>query len=245
MSTNIEEEQKVNIQPNQCLDNVEAKKESKLEEVSPKIEPEVQDKTLLNEDGNENNKLSKKLEPEPSKISSENTNENNIQLKEHEEVKPTEENKESKLDIKIPELPKDITKKPEFNRPKPTEDLIQNEFDFDATVNGSFWDDNGNYFNRFGLDIHGGYYDKYGVYFGGEGYDELKQCYPDENDKVKSDNEIIKELVQLNEETKEVVKNYENLEESSEIEETKENEDKDIEGEIAENIKQIEELEKS
>lgn len=54
---------------------------------------------------------------------------------------------------------------------------------FYNTPNGSFWDDDGCYFNRLGLDKHGGSYDKYGVYLPGKGWNEDLNCYEDDIDK--------------------------------------------------------------
>lgn len=42
---------------------------------------------------------------------------------------------------------------------------------------GSFWDPNGVYFNRDGLDINGGYYDEDFVYHPGQNWNEELQCY--------------------------------------------------------------------
>ena len=38
---------------------------------------------------------------------------------------------------------------------------------FYTSPNGSFWDDDQNYFNRLGFDRHGVSYDKYGIYLPG------------------------------------------------------------------------------
>ena len=54
---------------------------------------------------------------------------------------------------------------------------------FYTTPNGSFWDENGNYFNHVGFDKHGGRYDKYGVYQPGKNYNYEYNCYEDEIDK--------------------------------------------------------------
>lgn len=56
----------------------------------------------------------------------------------------------------------------------------KDERGFDVTPNGSFLDEDGNYFNRQGLDKNGGHYDKYGLYNPGPEYDEKKGVYNDE-----------------------------------------------------------------
>lgn len=53
---------------------------------------------------------------------------------------------------------------------------------FYTTPNGSFWDEDRNYFNHLGFDKHGGTYDKYGLYIPGPDYDEKLQKYKDEMD---------------------------------------------------------------
>ena len=53
---------------------------------------------------------------------------------------------------------------------------------FYFTPNGSFWDDNCNYFNREGLDRHGGTFDEYGMYIPGPGWNEELCCYEENID---------------------------------------------------------------
>jgi hypothetical protein len=62
--------------------------------------------------------------------------------------------------------------------------------DFYYTPNGSFWDDEGYYFNKEGKDKHGGYYDKNFKYVPGETWDEENECYLSEVElnEVKGDN---------------------------------------------------------
>lgn len=60
------------------------------------------------------------------------------------------------------------------------EGVERDERGFYMTPNGSFWDDEGNYFNRQGLDKNGGSYDKWGVYHAGPEYDEKKGVYNDQ-----------------------------------------------------------------
>jgi hypothetical protein len=45
------------------------------------------------------------------------------------------------------------------------------------TPNGSFWDENQNYFNRDGFDKHGGIFDEYGTYIPGPDWNEDFCCY--------------------------------------------------------------------
>jgi hypothetical protein len=54
------------------------------------------------------------------------------------------------------------------------------KYGFYHTPNGSFWDCDGIYFNREGVDIHGGYYDENVEYHPGEGWVESLMCYEDE-----------------------------------------------------------------
>jgi hypothetical protein len=51
---------------------------------------------------------------------------------------------------------------------------------FYCTPDGSFWDEDGVYFCRYGFDRHGGVYDNYGVYIPGQGWNEELDCYEDE-----------------------------------------------------------------
>ena len=61
----------------------------------------------------------------------------------------------------------------------------EGEYDEDGffvTPNGSFWDPDGVYFNKKGLDKHGGYYDDNGVYMPGKGWDKDNNCYESEKE---------------------------------------------------------------
>lgn len=49
-----------------------------------------------------------------------------------------------------------------------------------VTPDGSFWDENGIYFDHMGLDRHGGCYDEFGLYNPGQGWNEELGCYNDE-----------------------------------------------------------------
>lgn len=53
---------------------------------------------------------------------------------------------------------------------------------FYTTPNGSFWDQEKEYFNHLGFDKHGGTYDDFGVYIPGPNYDEERGIYKDEED---------------------------------------------------------------
>lgn len=55
---------------------------------------------------------------------------------------------------------------------------------FYITPNGSFWDPDGVYFNREGLDKHGGYYDDNFEYHPGRGWIPELMCYEDEKEEV-------------------------------------------------------------
>jgi hypothetical protein len=51
---------------------------------------------------------------------------------------------------------------------------------FYCTPEGSFWDENGTYFNKEGRDKNGGFYDEWGVYNPGEGWNYDYNCYENE-----------------------------------------------------------------
>ena len=55
---------------------------------------------------------------------------------------------------------------PTFDRSKPTEEELSmvNDYGMPCTPNGSFWDENEKYYNRYQCDIFGGRLDKYGNY---------------------------------------------------------------------------------
>jgi hypothetical protein len=54
---------------------------------------------------------------------------------------------------------------------------------FFRTPDGSFWDDDGEYFNRHGYDINGGHYSKEIEYIPGPDWLSDLGCYPDEKEK--------------------------------------------------------------
>lgn len=60
----------------------------------------------------------------------------------------------------------------------------ENENGFTTTPNGSFWDDNGAYFNHWGYDIHGGHYDKFGLYIPGPNFNGNYFNYCDNQDNL-------------------------------------------------------------
>lgn len=82
-----------------------------------------------------------------------------------------------------------------FERPfELVDDGYIDERGFYMTPNGSFWDEEHNYFNRYGYDKHGGYYDKFGVYFPGKDYDEEYGLYEDEKNLFDIPNDYSNEL---------------------------------------------------
>lgn len=98
---------------------------------------------------------------------------------------------------------------------------------FYTTPNGSFWDDEHNYFNHLGYDKYGGSYDKYGVYQPGNGYNESTGFYKEqeelinnvdmkENDNDKILKECIDKLKSQQGKDEKTVERYDNLEEESE-----------------------------
>ena len=77
--------------------------------------------------------------------------------------------------------------KPFYDRPyEEVEDGYIDDRGFYTSPNGSFWDDDHNYFNHFGLDKHGGTYDKFGIYQPGANYNPETGLYEDED--MKFDN---------------------------------------------------------
>ena len=58
---------------------------------------------------------------------------------------------------------------------------------FFTTPNGSFWDMDGEYFNRYGYDIHGGKYIDKLDYIPGPTWLEEFGCYPEDKDKYQKD----------------------------------------------------------
>ena len=104
---------------------------------------------------------------------------------------------------------------PTFDRIKPEEDddyFVINDYEFPATPNGSFWDDDGKYYNRYQCDIYGGRLDKYGNYHIPKNKEKQKQeneaeCFgpKKENDE---DYEMINDLKTIAKEKEKMVKNY-------------------------------------
>ena len=79
--------------------------------------------------------------------------------------------------------------KPFYDRPyEEEEDGFIDERGFYTSPNGSFWDDEHNYFNHFGFDKHGGSYDKYGIYQPGPNFNPETGMYNDEDEEMKYDN---------------------------------------------------------
>ena len=102
---------------------------------------------------------------------------------------------------------------------------------FYTTPNGSFWDDDQNYFNHLGFDRHGGSYDKYGIYQPGPDYDETTGLYKDQKELLpKSEKNEIKEnmdftiskLMEQEKDDERTMKKYEQP-----IEESEESDDED------------------
>ena len=71
------------------------------------------------------------------------------------------------------------------------------EFDEDGfftTPNGSFWDMDGEYFNRYGFDIHGGKYIDKLDYIPGPTWIEELGCYPEDKDKYQNEEDLKDEM---------------------------------------------------
>ena len=78
--------------------------------------------------------------------------------------------------------------KPFYDRPyEEEEDGYIDDRGFYTSPNGSFWDDDHNYFNHFGFDKHGGSYDKFGIYQPGPNYNVETGTYQDEEIKLNLD----------------------------------------------------------
>ncbi len=122
------------------------------------------------------------------------------------------------------------------------EDGFYDDRGFYTTPNGSFWDDEHNYFNHLGYDKYGGSYDKYGVYQPGNGFNENTGFYKEqeelinnvdmkENDNEKIVKECIDKLKSQQGKDEQIVQRYDNLEEESEDDDDKSNitvDEKDI-----------------
>ena len=93
---------------------------------------------------------------------------------------------ESKNDDK--EL-KDKIPKERRKRTKETEGKFDDD-GFFTTPNGSFWDMDGEYFNRYGYDIHGGKYIDKLDYIPGPTWIEELGCYPEDKDKYLKDEDL-------------------------------------------------------
>ena len=116
-----------------------------------------------------------------------------------------------------------------FDRPfEEVVDGYYDEYNFYHTPNGSFWDDELNYFNHEGFDKNDGFYDKFYVYHPGKNYDEKSNLYSNEKDFISSpginEDELNKINLRLIENLKKqkkiddnVTKKYSVLEESSEF----------------------------
>ena len=70
---------------------------------------------------------------------------------------------------------------------------LYQEDGFYVTPEGSFWDPDGDYFNKYGFDRYGGIYDQYKDYIPGEGWLDEYQCYKE--DLHENDEKVIKEIL--------------------------------------------------
>ena len=97
-------------------------------------------------------------------------------------------------------------------RTKETEGKLDND-GFFRTPNGSFWDMDGEYFNRYGFDIHGGKYVDQLDYIPGPTWIEELGCYPEDEEKYKNEdiNDIIDNDLDKFEGEDELNNNFEKL----------------------------------
>ena len=82
--------------------------------------------------------------------------------------------------------PEDKIPKERRKRLKDTEGKFDDD-GFFRTPNGSFWDMDGEYFNRYGFDIHGGKYINGLDYIPGPTWIEELGCYPEDEEKYKKE----------------------------------------------------------
>jgi len=91
---------------------------------------------------------------------------------------------------------------------------------FFHTPEGSFWNDEQDYFNRFGYDKYGGFYDKEGIYIPGEGWNHEFQCYKEDIDQellqqqLEQIEEIFEDRINLINSPCNISKNSENFKEN-------------------------------
>ena len=81
-------------------------------------------------------------------------------------------------------IPKEHRKRTKETKGKLDED------GFFTTPNGSFWDMDGEYFNRYGFDIHGGKYIDKLDYIPGPTWIEELGCYPEDKDKYEKEEDL-------------------------------------------------------
>ena len=84
---------------------------------------------------------------------------------------------------------KDKIPKERRKRTKETEGKFDDD-GFFTTPNGSFWDMDGEYFNRYGYDIHGGKYIDKLDYIPGPTWIEELGCYPEDKDKYLKEEDL-------------------------------------------------------
>ena len=89
--------------------------------------------------------------------------------------------------------------KPFYDRPfEEEEDGYIDDRGFYTSPNGSFWDDDHNYFNHLGFDKHGGTYDKFGIYHPGPNYNTQTGTYQDEEMNLEKDDKFDQNKIEKN-----------------------------------------------
>ena len=92
-----------------------------------------------------------------------------------------------------------IDMKPFYDRPfEEEEDGYIDDRGFYTSPNGSFWDDDHNYFNHLGFDKHGGTYDKFGIYHPGPNYNTQTGTYQDEEMNLEKDDKFDQNKIEKN-----------------------------------------------
>ena len=151
------------------------------------------------------------------------------------------ETKDDKTELKD-KIPKERRK-----RAKETEGKFDDD-GFFTTPNGSFWDMDGEYFNRYGYDIHGGKYIDKLDYIPGPTWIEELGCYPEDKDKylkeedLNEDDEDMKDIDMDNiEGDEDLINDMKMLKVNEDIKEEKKENDKKNENKKKKNKKKKEE----
>lgn len=137
---------------------------------------------------------------------------------------------------------------PFYERPfEEVEDGYVDDRGFYTTPNGSFWDEDHNYFNHLGFDVNGGMYDKYGIYIPGSKNDDDNILDEDQNDfynpeKFDAKKNMDISISKLRDQEKldqKIIQKFGNLEEESDISSDEENDNSFDEDDFEEAYKDV------